>query len=77
MPQRESDQYKIRPRKSRDGYDLESDRLSHGCLWYRNESDAISYAKWKSRVNGGKIVILDEKDQLVRMEEFSSGDFAY
>src|SRR5689334_4292570 len=42
------DQYRIRPRKQRNGWNLESDRLSHGALWYRNESDALSYAKWNS-----------------------------
>lgn len=71
------DQYRVRPRKSRDGWNLESDRLSHGSLWYRNETDALSYAKWNSRVNGCRIEILDERDRIVRTEEFSSGDFAY
>lgn len=71
------DQYKIRPRKSLDGWNLESDRLSHGSLWYKSETDALGYAKWNSRVNGCKIEVLDERDQIVRTEEFSSGDFAY
>jgi len=71
------DQYKVRPRKMHDGWNLEGDRLSHGALWYQNETDALGYAKWNSRVNGCKIEILDERDQIVRTEEFSPGGFAY
>jgi hypothetical protein len=72
-----ADEYKLRPRKRRNGWNLESDRLSHGALWYQNEKDALGYAKWNSRVNGCKIETLDEQDKIVRTEEFSSGDFAY
>jgi hypothetical protein len=64
----EIDRYRVRPRKSRNGWNLESDRLSHGSLWYQNETDALSYAKWNSRVNGCKIEILDEGDRIVRTE---------
>jgi hypothetical protein len=71
------DQYRIRPRKSRDGWNLESDRLSHGSLWYKSVSDAISYAEWNSRVNGCRIEILDDQNQVVHVEESSSGDFVY
>jgi hypothetical protein len=73
----EIDYYRIRPRKERNGWNLESDRLSHGTLWYQNENDALGYAKWNSRVNGCRIEILDEQNQIVRTEESSSGDFAY
>jgi hypothetical protein len=72
-----ADHYRLRPRKSRDGWNLENDRLSHGAIWYQNETDALGYAKWNSHLSGCKIEILDERDQIVRIEEFSSGDFAY
>ena len=71
------DQYKVRPRKSRDGWTLQGDRLSHGSLWYKDESAAVSYGEWNSRVNGCCIEILDEKGQVVRIDEFPGGDFAY
>jgi hypothetical protein len=71
------DQYKVRPRKTRDGWNLESDRLSHGALWYHDEDAAVSYARWHSRVNGCRIEILDEQDKAVRIEEFPAGNFAY
>ncbi len=71
------DQYKVRPRKARDGWTLEGERLSHGSLWYENESAAIDYARWHSRVNGCRIEVLDEQDRVVRTDEFTAGDFAY
>ena len=77
MNRAQVDQYKVRPRKTRDGYELESDRLSHGGLWYQDIDAAISYAKWHSRVNGCQIEILDEKDAIIRVEELSAGEFAY
>jgi hypothetical protein len=73
----EADQYRVRPRKKRDGWNLESERLSHGTLWYTNEADAISYAKWLSRVKGCKIEILDQAGNILRTEESPSGNFAY
>ncbi len=73
----EMDQYKVRPRKLRDGWNLEGERLSHGSLWYKNESAAIGYARWNSRVNGCRIEVLDEKDNLVRVDQFPAGDFTY
>lgn len=71
------DQYKVRPRKKRGGWKLEGERLSHGSLWYENESAAIDYARWSSRVNGCRVEVLNEQDQLVRTDEFTAGDFAY
>jgi hypothetical protein len=71
------DQYRVSPRRKRRGWKLESDRLSHGSLWFESESTAVGYAKWNSRVNGCKIEIVDGQGQVVRTDEFCSGDFAY
>ena len=71
------DQYKVRPRRKRRGWKLESERLSHGSLWFETESDALGYAKWNSRVNGCRIEILDGQDQVVRTAEIVARDFAY
>jgi hypothetical protein len=73
----EMDRYKVRPRKTRDGWNLEGERLSHGSLWYKNESAAVDYARWNSRVNDCRIEILDERDQVVRTAKFTAADFAY
>jgi len=72
-----TDSYRVKPRKSRDGFNLEGERISHGSLWYRQISDAVSFAEWNSRVNGCRVEILDEHDKVVHTEEFLAGDFAY
>jgi len=72
------DLYTIRPRSDAiAGYILESDALSHGYLQYQDEADAISFAKWNSRVKGGKIEIFSDAGELVRTEVFPAGVFSY
>jgi hypothetical protein len=44
--------YEVRPRKNRRGFDLISDALPFGRLWYSEPnaiSNAIGYAKFRSR----------------------------
>jgi hypothetical protein len=46
------DVYEIRPRKDRDGFDLISDRLRRGPIWYAGPDavrNAVSFAKYRSR----------------------------
>jgi hypothetical protein len=46
------DIYEIRPRKERDGFDLISDRLRRGPIWYAGPDavrNAVSFAKYCSR----------------------------
>jgi hypothetical protein len=46
------DVYEIRPRKNRDGFDLISDRLRYGPIWYAGPDAvrcAVAYAKYCSR----------------------------
>jgi hypothetical protein len=38
--------YEVRPRKDRRGFDLISDRLPFGRLWYAEPDDAVEYAKF-------------------------------
>ena len=71
------DQYELRPRKSRDGWNLEGDRLSHGFLWYKDPDAALSFAEWHSRTRGCRVEIFDERESLIRVEEFLAGKFAY
>jgi len=66
------DAYTVRPRETQNGYKLEGKRLSYGRQFYRYQEDAISYAKWNSRLNGCKIDILCDEDKVVRTEEFSA-----
>jgi hypothetical protein len=46
------DVYEIRPRKAGDGFDLISDRLRRGPIWYAGPDavrNAVAYAKYRSR----------------------------
>jgi hypothetical protein len=46
------DVYEIRPRKERDGFDLISDRLRRGPVWYSGPDavrNAVAFAKYRSR----------------------------
>jgi hypothetical protein len=59
------DVYEIRPRKDRDGFDLISDRLRYGPIWYTGPDAiryAVAYAKYcsRSRSHGAIIRVFDE-----------------
>ena len=46
------DVYEIRPRRNRDGFDLISDRLRRGPIWYAGPDavrNAVAFAKYRSR----------------------------
>ena len=54
------DVYEIRPRKDRDGFDLISDRLRYGPIWYTGPDAiryAVAYAKYRSRSRSHRAVI--------------------
>ncbi len=73
--------YEIRPRKDKRGFDLISDALPFGRLWY-SEADAITnaigYAKFYSRSHDAVIRLYDEAGNVTETLEqavASSGDF--
>jgi hypothetical protein len=47
--------YEVRPRKYHRGFDLISDALPFGRLWYSKVDDAIDYAKFRSRSHAAVI----------------------
>jgi hypothetical protein len=54
------DVYEIRPRKDRDGFDLISDRLRYGPIWYAGPDAvrcAVAYAKYRSRSRSHRAII--------------------
>ncbi len=58
------DLYEIRPRKDKRGVDLISDVLPFGRLWYGEPnaiSNAIGYAKFRSRSHDAVIRVYDER----------------
>lgn len=74
------DVYEVRPRKEQDGFDLISDRLRYGPIWYAGPDAvryAVAYAKYHSwsRSRRAIIRVLDESDATVCMAK-SAGDFS-
>ena len=69
--------YEVRPRKDRRGVDLISDALPFGRLWYC-ESDAITnaigYAKHRSRSHRAVIRVYDEAGNVIETHEHK-GEF--
>jgi hypothetical protein len=54
------DVYEIRPRKDRDGFDLISDRLRRGPIWYAGPDAvryAVAYAKYRSLSRSHRAII--------------------
>jgi len=52
--------YEIRPRKERDGFDLISDRLRDGPIWYAGPDAvrcAVAYAKYRSHSRSHRAII--------------------
>jgi hypothetical protein len=69
--------YEIHPRRDRPGFDLISDALPIGRLWYGEPnaiSDAIGYAKFRSRSHDAVIRVYDEAGNVIETHEHS-GDF--
>ena len=69
--------YEIRPRSDKRGFDLISDVLSFGRLWYGEAnavSNAIGYAKFFSRSHDAVIRVYDEAGNVIERHEHA-GDF--
>jgi hypothetical protein len=68
--------YEVRPRKDR-GVDLISDVLPFGRLWYGEPngiSNAIDYAKFRSRSHDAVIRVYDEAGNVIETREHA-GEF--
>ena len=69
--------YEVRPRKDKRSFDLISDALPFGRLWYSEPdaiSNAIGYAKFRSRSQDAVIRVYDEAGNLIETHEHE-GDF--
>jgi hypothetical protein len=49
--------YEVSPRKDHRGFDLISDALPFGGLWYSKPDDAVEYAKHRSRSHDAPVSI--------------------
>ena len=69
--------YEVRPRKDHRGFDLISDALPFGRLWYGEPnavSNAIGYAKFFSRSQDAVIRVYDEAGNVIETHE-QAGEF--
>jgi hypothetical protein len=60
--------YEVRPRKDRRGFDLISEALPFGRLWY-GEASAVSYAKFFSRSHDAVIRVYDDNGSVIETHE--------
>ena len=60
---------KVRPRKDKRGFDLLSDALPFGRLWYTEIPHAIDYAKFRSRLHDAVIRVYDEAGNVIEAYE--------
>ena len=64
--------YEVRPRKDKRGFDLISDALPFGRLWYGEPdaiSNAINYAKFFSRSHDAVIRVYNETGNVIETHE--------
>ena len=69
--------YEVRPRKDKRGFDLISDALPFGRLWYGEPnaiSNAVDYAKFYSRSRNAVIRVYDDAGNVIETHEHT-GDF--
>jgi len=62
--------YEVRPRKDRQGFDLISEALTLGRLWYQQADAAIGYAKFYSRSQPGEVRLFDAAGAVIRGERW-------
>jgi hypothetical protein len=66
--------YEVRPREDRRGFDLISDALPFGRLWYDTPDNAIGYAIHSSRSHDAVIRVYDEAGNVIETHEHA-GEF--
>jgi hypothetical protein len=66
--------YEIRPRKDRHGFDLISEALPFGRLWYQDADAAIGYAKFYSRSQSAELRVMDANGAVTQVQTWA-GDF--
>jgi hypothetical protein len=66
--------YEVRPRKDKRGFDLISDALPFGRLWYQDAYAAVGYAKFYSRSQRAELCVFDAAGAVTAVESWA-GDF--
>ncbi len=68
------DTYEIRSRKDGRGFDLISEALPFGRLWYQDAEAAMGYAKFYSRSHPAEIRVFDAKGNVINTQTWK-GEF--
>jgi hypothetical protein len=68
------DVYEVRPRNDKDGFDLISDLLRYGPIWYSGPDavrNAVAYAKYRSHSRSHRAIIRvwDDSGAVIQMHE--------
>jgi hypothetical protein len=58
VPEHDPPPYLVSPRSAGDGFTLTGPTLPHA-LWYLVSAQAVEYARWHCRVEGGLVIVLD------------------
>lgn len=66
--------YEVRHREDKRGFDVISDALPFGRLWYTKPDDAIGYAKFRSRSHDAVIRVYDGAGNVIQTHKHK-GDF--
>lgn len=69
--------YEVRPRKDKRGFNLISDALPFGRLWYAGPNavaNAVGYAEHRSRSHDSVIRVYDEAGNVIQTHE-QAGEF--
>ena len=66
--------YEVRPRADKRGFDLISEALPFGKLWYCKSDDAIGYVKFYSRSHMAVVRVFDDSGALIETHQ-SDGAF--
>jgi hypothetical protein len=61
--------YEVRPRNDKRGFDLISDALPFGRLWYTEPHQAVEYAKFFSRSHHAVIRVYDDAGNVIKTHE--------
>jgi hypothetical protein len=66
--------YEVRPRKDGRGFDLISEALPFGRLWYQDADAAVGYAKFYGRSQRAELRVFDAAGAVVEVRNWA-GDF--
>ena len=60
--------YEVRPRRDKRGFDLISEALPFGRLWYADVGAAIGFAKFYSRSQKAELRVINESGAVIHVE---------